>query len=484
MRNALCCLLLAWLAPMPRAWGGALEIRSDPRVELFAVLHSLSIPSGGREGFAWNQTEYSRLLRRRVKPQRGHPAVALYRHAYERASRRGWGYMSVLNAVLPCLDEALEFVGGEACLKNELAKQAADFARRSGLRDLAGAGKALSAYQASLEKQRNGVDAMGIFEAFTGLKALAKQRISPSPLLLPGQVWNRLSREGPGGISDILTVISPRLDNDKAQFDFLPLAWDVWHEQSHARLDAELESHPHRQRRLEAALEPIDSSCYGSWRQCLREHVAQGVARVVGQWAYDTGKFALAPPPPKESLPHLSVVVERLQEFQSRRGRYPSIVEFYPRLLDVFDGLVASTAVAAGGSPGLVKGAAARELKKSGLAHFQAGRLGEALADLTAAAEADPRDGEARLDAGVVLMELGRSQEALKSLNEAVKLGRQGGEAAEYFLADALSSRASLMGQMGLSARARQDAEEALRIAPQDWERFDEVRAFLARLPP
>jgi tetratricopeptide (TPR) repeat protein len=458
-----------------------LEIRADPRVELFAALHALSAAPGETDGFRWNQTPYSASLRRRVEPLRSHAAVSLYRRSYERAVRRGWGYMGVLNAVLPCLDESLTALPGEDCAKSDLAREASAFAGKSGLRIFFERNKDLASYESRMEAQRSGLDPLGVFEAYTGLKAVARQRVSPSPLFLPGQVWNRLGEATAPGPALILTVFSPRFRGAEAEFEFLPLVWDVWHEQGHVLLDAELDVYPERVEGLRSRLEPLAASCYQSWRQCLREHMAQGLARGVGRWAADTGRLAAPPPPFKESLPHLPAVAERLREFEEKRSSYSSVRAFYPRLMDLFEALPPSTAAAPGAT---ARGERGRRLKDAGLASFQDGRLAEALDSFAAAAKADPGDSEAHLNRGVVLVELGRLEEALKSLDEAVRAARASGERSGALLADALSSRASLKCRLGRFSPAREDSEEALKAAPEDWARREEVRVFLKALPP
>lgn len=460
-----------------------LEIRSDPRVELFAVLHALSVNETEADGFRWNETAYSQLLKARVEPLRDHAAVGLYRRAYSRAQRRGWrGYMGVLNAVLDCVEETLSFSSKGACSNKKLAQEACDFAQKAGLLRFPQARRALGEYEAGLRLEARRLKPLLLFSELTGLESPVPHRISPSPLMIPGQVWNHLERDSAGRIESILTVVGSRREGAGLVFSFLPLTWDIWHEQSHAQLDEELEAYPERGQRLRENLEPLAAICYEDWRQCLREHMAQGVAQAVGRWAQAAGRPSGSLPPAKESLPYLGLVVERLEEFQTNRSRYRSLRNFYPRLLDIFEEIKLSTATIASAPPRDPRIKPGRPWKESGLAHFQEGRLKQARDNFVSALKADPRDPEAHLSLGVVLMEMGKHEQALRSLDQAVALARENPERGA-FLSDALSSRASLLKRLGRFSDSRRDYEEALDAAPDGWSQFDQVEALLNGLP-
>jgi predicted RNA polymerase sigma factor len=84
---------------------------------------------------------------------------------------------------------------------------------------------------------------------------------------------------------------------------------------------------------------------------------------------------------------------------------------------------------------------------------------------------------------GVVLQALARRPDALTSYDRAVSLAEADpGTLSREILPDALSSRASLLLELGLRDRARADLSRALSLCAEDWPQRDGTRARLEGL--
>ncbi|MCR4295679.1 MAG: hypothetical protein NUW21_09110, partial [Elusimicrobia bacterium] len=94
-----------------------------------------------------------------------------------------------------------------------------------------------------------------------------------------------------------------------------------------------------------------------------------------------------------------------------------------------------------------------------------------------------PHDLETWMSRGVVLQALARRPEALLSYGRAVSLAEADpGTLSREILPDALSSRASLLLELGNRAQARADLKRALSLSAEDWPQRSAARARLEAL--
>ena len=474
---------LAALPPSAAAGTARLEVAADERVEFAAALHLEATRAGPLPGFIDDGGKYARALRALSSHAPDHPAVDAYRRSVLRPGAGEWGYMNALRELTLCLDRELRLRPGAECARSPLAGRAAAFAAatafaaewRKSARPL------LDADVGALARARDQADLIAVFEEFTGSPAPARQEIVPSPLLAPGMFWDGLLRsEGTTGY-DIIVVLSPVARPGKGpRFVWTPVMRDLWHEEGHALLDSWLDVEPSTGVLARAGLSGKSlEDCYGSWPQCVREHAAQGLAAAILGWARRGGRLPFyAEAAPKENLPLLPKVVERLRDYEGDRARYPTLRQFYPRLLEVLEA-PASTATAPG--PAL---AAGKDDSEKGVAAFAAGRREEAAAALARATQEDDRLASAWVSLAVVEASLGHGAPARRAADRAVELGRSRAELPPDFLSDALSTRAEIKHESGDAPGARADWTEALKTAPADWPRAEEVRRRIAEVQP
>jgi tetratricopeptide (TPR) repeat protein len=205
--------------------------------------------------------------------------------------------------------------------------------------------------------------------------------------------------------------------------------------------------------------------CYGSWRQCFRENAVRAlmlrhIARTVG----DDAARRKCCEEWVDRFPYLDEL-ERLlrEEYEAARGRYPTIVEFFPRLIESFPEDPAPAAASpsedavAGPGPGrewrleavepfttdgqrrraeelldrLVTRDDARDLRlRRGALRLSLRAYEGAIADADAVLRVDPRHPEARLLRALALEGEGRSEEARHELRGVDESCREGARAA------------------------------------------------------
>ena len=484
MNRGLTCAALLLVSSASGAAPARPDIDLDPRVELGAALHLLAGGSEPLPGFRDDGSPYARALLAGLSDHAGHPAVAAYARAFRRPAPGGQAFMTPLRELVLCLDDGLALrMEAEDCRGSGLAHAAADFAAETHFAGRLPALQALAAPAlASLRRARDEADLVALYEDYSGVKA-SSQRVAPSPLLERGRNWNDIERPSAGGYW-VVTAISPAsVSTAGPVFDWRPVMRDVWHEHSHGIMDP-----------AEDALAPVieaasglfagkaAAECYGSWRQCVREHVAQGVSlRLVRRTRAAGAVKGAADPVLNEHLPWESLVVARLAEYEADRGRYPNLPSFTPRLLAVFT----EEAARLGVKP-LAPAAASRaprdEDVERGMVLFAAGKSTEAAEAFAAAVRRSSGPAVNYLSLSVALKASGRAAEAAEALDRAVEMARADETASPEVLADALSSRATERLERGDPVRAKQDLNEALVAAPADWPRRADARARLDAL--
>lgn len=487
------------------------EVSVDPRMELLAVVHVLADPEGELDGFSLDGSSYAAQVQDVFSPYRRHPAVG----AYLRARRRGLAAVDAQRLMLSLgPPPELELIGIASSHEASLAKALRSFARESRFMDFYEAH--LPLYQTWVDEvlaQMPGRSYPAMLQKYSGMKISSRYQFFLVSLRRgPIGNMNHVACLPDGAGYRIFSTAGPSAPGGESpRFVLSERRWDFWHELGHSLLDELLQRHPQSLAATQALFEPIGASCYGSWAQCAREHVAQGLAFRVMAWADEKGetKEGTWSAALKPELPYLEAVIERLKEYERSRNRYPTLEAFYPRLLDVFKELARSKNLRASPRPPDPIPAAnsacsrrerpssravdpllppepepgrpltAAQLKQRGVFRFSRGAIEDSRADFAAAAALDPADAEAFLNLSVALHRQEKLEESLMNADEAVRLLIAQSLEPEALAAEAFSNRASLQEEMKRRAAARRDWEAALRVAPDDWPRRAETEAKL-----
>jgi len=360
-------------------------------------------------------------------------------------------------------------------------------------------------------------------EEYTGLPLPGTHRLVLSPFHAASGVANVVA-DGRDGSVSVTSLFGPDRQGAAPEYWSVRVPGTLWHEEAHGIVDPLADAWAARIERAR----PADASaiCYGEWRQCVREHVVRavmlrlmerrlGTAAAAEQLRFEEpGRFRW-----------LAAMVERLKEYEADRARWPTLADFYPRLLDAVraeadDGrpplsperepalvrarvarlaktalprmrdaaarahlrrageLAAAPLDAPGGAVPQDPRAAA--LTARGVVAFQKGRRDEALRLFDSALKQDPQDAEAAMSRAMVLELDGRRAEALSDYGRAVAAARRRAETfPPHVLADALGSRARLLLAAGRRDEALRDWTAALAAAPKDWNGRAEAEAAL-----
>lgn len=141
------------------------------------------------------------------------------------------------------------------------------------------------------------------------------------------------AREGRARVHSSLAPAA--LEDGEPVFDFPHLRWTLWHELGHTLLDGPFAALPSADGRL-ARFFP--RGCYEDQRGCAREHIVQGVAFRMLDWAARTGRERTPIAVSREPAMTRLRVVER--SLRRREGipaaKRPSLEKWLPRIMDAF----------------------------------------------------------------------------------------------------------------------------------------------------
>lgn len=342
--------LLAWASA---AHGGPrVSIVLDPRIELLEVIGALADGDRPLDGPFWSSYAYAADVKAHFGKFRAHPAVQAYRKA------RGAGQTSV-GAQQQMMDlgpppqlkrNRETWKGPEIALKPLRA-----FAAES---DFMGFyGRQAPVYRDLVEaasRELRDPDVAAPLERYSSMKVTAACTVLLCPLRR-GQDANLNHIEcldGGVGYRVVSTVGPDEIAKGRPVFRLGSRRWDLWHEMGHGLLDRLLESHPAEVGASEGLYGGFPAGCHGSWDQCLREHVAQGVATRLLEIENAAGGAPSGEPIFRRELELLPLVMEQLKIFESDRGRFKTLADFYPALLGAFVARARSLPRSGGGPRG------------------------------------------------------------------------------------------------------------------------------------
>lgn len=324
-------LLLAVGAARTRA---AFEIRADPRVELIGLVQQLAgdnapgwfSPGLGGYGFA---------ALKRFSAWHGHAAVRSLRAMTRRGFRGALPaqyvlYLSAppeLAVTTPIPDFFADAAGGRAQLES-FRSELADFARESDFStwyDATASSRAATA--AELRRTIAGVDVEKALADYLGFRPWADWVVVPSALFPEGRGSDWIV-ESARGRPDVYVVIGPHWKAGRPAFGGAPeIVSALWREAAF--------SAAYVMTALCPGLRPRSDVCAGMSGSSTSEDCVERIwveaalarlrRRVFGPQA-DRARYR------RTRFARFAAVESSLQDYESQRARYPTLVEFTPRL--------------------------------------------------------------------------------------------------------------------------------------------------------
>jgi tetratricopeptide (TPR) repeat protein len=456
-----------------------MTVRVDPRIELLGVVQYLA----GRREPGPDNAIYLADIDRRFKDWSEHPAVKSYR-SLSKKSRGEEG----LAVIIFCLSdppelswncapslrpkEHIEMVGGQE-QADRLLDQLRDFARVSNFQGfLDDHRKEYAVYEETVHHELAVRDYLALIEDYVGpLHSHLNVVLSPAYRL--GQLSYIIpypfsgAKVQVGGPFEVFTIMEPQFVEGEPRFRI----GGFWHELLCVAIDPILTDHCEEFDALSFLHEAVAQQCQPEWFPCATNLINAAVLERLSLKVGVDGPFG-APVWPRNAYGDYGrALSRRLEEYEKHRDLYPTMREFYPRLVAVFSELAqTSTAkkTATDGSQCRGPGDAAitttpepatadagkpltgPQLRERGVWNFVHNRLEAAESDFRAALRLDPADAEAHLDLGVALDKEGRLDEAIAEVAQAIRLAQDGKPA---LAAQARSTRDSLLEKQAKNAK-------------------------------
>ena len=212
------------------------------------------------------------------------------------------------------------------------------FTRDSGFMDGFGErARLLDKELAELRARLTKADYIGKLERYTGETYEGGYTLIASPLCQDGGVLNRVWTRDDGA-GEIISLV--KLEDSRAGgMTFVDPDLDacVWHELAHGVLDLTANLYDFEQWETPLDLGPELSRNCRNWLHGLREHLVRAVMlRLI---AIESGEKAAGKIYSEEGFsakPHLKAFLDRLKEYERSRKKYPTLSDFYARLVEVF----------------------------------------------------------------------------------------------------------------------------------------------------
>jgi hypothetical protein len=320
----------------------SINVVVDPRIELLAVVQYLS---GYGERFVGLITmPYRRDVMEYFAPFKEHPAVKLF--AEMRADNFSFDapptamlHLSKppdLSLESPFTDYLKTRAGGEERLE-EFVKSLRDFARETQFMAFfeAHKGTFLQTVFETHEKLKD-IDYIGTLENYYGMKQHS-YNIILAPLFGDGAFGPRIERID--GAYDIYNICGPSgTENGFPNFGNLAI---IWHEFSHSFVNPTTDKFREQVAQYESLYEPISESmkrqAYPDWLICVNEHIVRAVTTRIAyrEFGKEAGEEALQYEKSR-SFFYVEALCKRLEQYENQRDKYPTFVDFYPELINVF----------------------------------------------------------------------------------------------------------------------------------------------------
>ena len=328
------------------------DVRTDSRFELLAMVQLLAGADRQSSAFFRHDIPYDHAAEAWFRPYARHPVV----EKYQELAAKGFDYIELYTFLFGLTDPpALEsrsspgmipagivaHAGGARSLK-EFQLLLADFARASRFTEFYdGQAKERAELVALAAAPLRGKDLAEVFRRYTGWTPPARETVIISPFAEP-VLSVTFATVDPDGVPRLTSLYGPETHGGKFQFRIETRFAHLLLENVNFKLKTEALPLSARLERTARLYDAVGAGCGPTWYDCARREISfavgdrmlvqQGSPEMAALWPI---KYA------RIGMPHLTPLIERLKEYEAHRDRYPTLTDFLPRMVDVFDDLAA-----------------------------------------------------------------------------------------------------------------------------------------------
>ncbi|MDE2512187.1 MAG: hypothetical protein KGL74_13765, partial [Elusimicrobia bacterium] len=303
---------------------------------------------------------YEKEIDRRLEPLASHPVV----ERWSEMERSGLNYVTAYQWMLtlgappelapgpPAAGDILRAAGGVEGLE-EFRLMLADFARAADFEALyAQTARLRDPMVADYLGQSRRLGMRRDLERYWGGPMNLRYTLVVSPFLESAVAVTALTRD-PDGTPRLTSLSGVEISSGEAHPFLTRRRGTMWAEAVNEALTSVSAANEARLKTSRSLLPAGPGRCAPTWEECSRREAAFAVAaRLLARAGDKTSADELPVKYARVGMPHIGALIARLDQFEKNRARWPTLPDFYPRLLDVYDSLAAagpSTAPFAGG---------------------------------------------------------------------------------------------------------------------------------------
>lgn len=343
-------LLLTGITVASAAPETRFDFMLDPRLELAGTVEMISTPSSGTESaarvadFILPQPKERALIERRFGSFRAHAAVRLHAEPEVRTfmmDARGQVLLRLTEP--PALEEITSSspgvyssgIGGSELVDRWIGSLRA-FARDARYMEYhREASHRLEPEIARYKREIITGDYLAKIESYTGMRYRGRYRFVFTRFMRQGAAMLMVTHHG--GAVQITSIVGPDEEappESRIRFPIFPD--DIWHESAHGILDESTDRFREEFSAKQALFIAPTRDCH-DWHHCVREHITQAVAaRLVRAELGAAAAEKVLADAVKTGLPYMQAIDKCLEEYEANRKRYPTLFDFYPRILAAF----------------------------------------------------------------------------------------------------------------------------------------------------
>ncbi|MDE2511339.1 MAG: DUF4932 domain-containing protein, partial [Elusimicrobia bacterium] len=318
------------------------EIRTDPRLELLAMVQLLAHADQRFAGFFRHDIPYDRAAAAYYAPFAGHPVV----DRYAELTRQGVSYLTFYDLVLhlgpppeltgPIPEGTASQLGG-AVSAEEFRAMLADFAKVTSFGDFYSRTEEMRRPMVEdVRRQAAALNIVPALEKYLGVPVKTRYTVIISPFAEPVMA-DAIPSTDPDGVPRLTSVYGPEVYKGKFGYRLVTRLGGLWEELARVYLNEAGKPYAARIETLNALFTPIAGTCETTWYACVQRQTAYAVgARLLTLDGGSKGREMAGRWPSKYrnfGMPYLAPLIERLKEYEGRKNR-GTLADFYPRLLD------------------------------------------------------------------------------------------------------------------------------------------------------